>query len=120
MGFPWNKGVLVEINVADGAMAIAIGAYLAVVIYNRNSAALLALLKQELGFAEWFAAIIILWYVATRSSAVGDVGKMLIFAAFLGLGIKLVSTPSIKTRLEDFAGGKTSLFGLLGFTGKTQ
>lgn len=104
-------------NVADGALAVAVGAYLAVVVYNRNSAALLALLKQELGFIEWFVAIIILWWLATRSSAVGDVGKMLIFAAFLGLGIKVVSTPSLKTKLDDFANGKLSLFGLLGKKG---
>lgn len=103
-----------EVNVADGASAIAAGAYLAVVIYNGNSASLLALLKQELGFAEWFVALLLLYYLATRSSALGSVGKMLVFAAFLGLGLKLVSTPGIKDRLDKFAAGQYSLFQLLG------
>lgn len=79
---------------ANGVAAIALGAYLLVVVAQGNARALFALIKQETGFIKWGVAVAILWWLSTRPE-MGELGAGLLAIVILGLAIKIANDPTI-------------------------
>lgn len=79
---------------ANGIAALALGAYLLVVVARGNAGQLYTLIKSEAGFIKWGVAVTIVWYLSTRPE-MGELGTGLIAIAALGLAIKVANDPTI-------------------------
>lgn len=79
--------------------AVALGAYLLIVIARGNATALYALLQKETGFIKWGVAVALLWYLSTRSE-MGNLGTGLLTLAVLGVAMKVTSDPAILGAIE--------------------
>jgi hypothetical protein len=77
----------------DGMSFLIVGAYLSAVVYQGNSKQLVGELKTDIPFVE-FAVALGLLGLMYRSTTLHPVGRMLIFAAFLLIGLKVVRSQS--------------------------
>lgn len=90
-----------------------LGAFLLAVAWHGNSGSLLDNAKRDVGFLKWAIALGALWYLY-RIPGMSPIVTMLIFAAFIGLGLK--AGPQISagaSQLWAQLGGKKSGQGLM-------
>lgn len=98
----------------NGIASVAVGSYLAAVLYQGNGQKVFSMLKEEGPFIEWFFAFLTLYWLA-RNSSTSDIGKPLIFISFVALAlIAFQKAPrNIFQRLHDFGRGNIGLYELL-------
>lgn len=73
-------------NAIDTLAGVAVGAFLLAVAVNGNSPELIELAKRDKAFLKWAIALGILMYLYSIPEIKGPV-SLLIFAAFIGLGL---------------------------------
>lgn len=98
----------------NGIASVALGGYLAAVVYQGNTRELFTLVREELPFVEWMIAFLILYWFA-RTESTSDIGKPLITISFIALAlIAFQRAPrNIFQRLKEYGDGDISLYELL-------
>lgn len=85
-------------QIANGAAAIAVGAYIAATVFRVDGKGrtekLWQLIKGEVGFIKWGVAAAILYWIASRPE-IGEIGAGLIAFVVLAIALKIASDPTL-------------------------
>lgn len=96
-------------SLVNGASAIAIGAYLAAVVYQGNASAFINEAQTDWQYLEFLIAAIILVLIA-QIPGMSDIVALFVAMAFIGLALQLATKTGSLDSLKMFAKGEIGLF----------
>ncbi len=99
-------------QLANGASALAIGGYLAAVVYQGNVKPLISEMSGDYGYIEFLVAGVIL-KVIVDNPATHEVATLLIVAAVIAATLKFAAGSGNLSALENFANGNASMLATL-------